>query len=177
MPIHTTAQARRARSQAPREPPLTDLKELDVLGQTPAPATSIDVCSYDSFGLNSGATIAGGSGALLVGGEAFAWRPWEARGATQLINAQGQFVLPAEAFGLFDLLWPRPDLLILGVGQRNLLLSPRTRQHIAELGMRVEALGTRNAAAEFNLLATERGVSEVAAALIPIGWKEGVGAA
>jgi NADH dehydrogenase [ubiquinone] 1 alpha subcomplex assembly factor 3 len=42
--------------------------------------------------------------------------------------------------------------------------------------MRVEVLDTRNAAAQFNLLATERGVSEVAAALIPIGWKEGVGA-
>lgn len=55
-------------------------------------------------------------------------------------------------------------------------LSPQTRQHIAELGMRVEVLDTRNAAAQFNLLATERGVSEVAAALIPIGWKEGLGA-
>ena len=53
-------------------------------------------------------------------------------------------------------------------------LSPQTRQHIAELGMRVEVLDTRNAAAQFNLLATERGVSEVAAALIPIGWKEGL---
>ena len=55
-------------------------------------------------------------------------------------------------------------------------LSPQTRQEIAKLGMRVEVLDTRNAAAQFNLLATERGVSEVAAALIPIGWKEGAGA-
>jgi hypothetical protein len=37
-------------------------------------------------------------------------------------------------------------------------------------------LDTRNAAAQFNMLATERGVSEVAAALIPIGWQEGKGA-
>lgn len=67
------------------------------------------------------------------------------------------------------------DLLIVGVGKHNLPLSPQTRQHISELGMRVEMLDTRNAAAQFNLLATERGVSEVAAALIPIGWEEGVG--
>jgi NADH dehydrogenase [ubiquinone] 1 alpha subcomplex assembly factor 3 len=65
--------------------------------------------------------------------------------------------------------------LIIGVGRHNLPLSPKTRQHISELGMRVEMLDTRNAAAQFNLLATERGVSEVAAALIPIGWEEGVG--
>lgn len=50
-------------------------------------------------------------------------------------------------------------------------LSPETKRHINSLGMRVEILDTRNAAAEFNLLATERGVNEVAAALIPIGWK------
>lgn len=55
-------------------------------------------------------------------------------------------------------------------------LSPQTRKRISELGMRVEVLDTRNAAAQFNLLATERGVSDVAAALIPIGWQDGVGA-
>lgn len=67
------------------------------------------------------------------------------------------------------------DLLVIGVGKQNVPLSPETRKHIAELGMRVEVLDTRNAAAQFNLLATERGVSEVAAALIPMGWKDGVG--
>lgn len=55
-------------------------------------------------------------------------------------------------------------------------LSPETRRHISKLGIRVEVLDTRNAASQFNLLATERGVSDVAAALIPIGWKDGVGA-
>lgn len=54
--------------------------------------------------------------------------------------------------------------------------SLETKRHIAKLGIRVEVLDTRNAAAQFNLLATERGVSDVAAALVPVGWKEGVGA-
>jgi len=48
---------------------------------------------------------------------------------------------------------------------------------ISSLGIRVDVLDTRNAVSQFNLLATERGVNDVAAALIPIGWKEGVGAA
>ncbi|KAG8424216.1 hypothetical protein J3458_001036 [Metarhizium acridum] len=141
----------------------------------PAPSTSVDVCMYDGFGLNSGLTITGGNGALLVNGEAFAWRPWEATESMELVNKKGQFDLPKDVFGIFDLLWPRPDLLVIGVGKQNLPLSPETKKHIAELGMRVEVLDTRNAAAQFNLLATERGVSEVAAALIPMGWKEGVG--
>jgi len=42
--------------------------------------------------------------------------------------------------------------------------------------MRTEILDTNNAAAQYNLLATERGVDDVAAALIPLGWKEGEGA-
>lgn len=51
-------------------------------------------------------------------------------------------------------------------------ISPETRQQIVSLGMRLEVQDTRNAAAQFNLLATERGVGDVAAALIPIGCKE-----
>jgi NADH dehydrogenase [ubiquinone] 1 alpha subcomplex assembly factor 3 len=68
------------------------------------------------------------------------------------------------------------DLFIIGTGKEIRPLSPATRAGLAEMGLRVEVLDTRNAAAQFNLLATERGVSDVAAALIPIGWQEGEGA-
>ncbi|OTA04626.1 hypothetical protein A9Z42_0052520 [Trichoderma parareesei] len=178
-PFHTTASSlsdrRRQCDMPPDNSHRTSFSELDVLGSVPVPSTSVDVCMHDGFGLNSGITIQGGDGALLVHGEAFAWRPWEASGSKRLVNDKGQFELPEEAFGLFDVLWPRPDLLVIGVGKHNLPLSPRTREHVSRLGMRVEMLDTRNAAAQFNLLATERGVSEVAAALIPIGWEEGLG--
>lgn len=65
------------------------------------------------------------------------------------------------------------DLLILGVGPQIRPLSPATRRAISNLGMRIEVLDTWNAASQYNMLATERGVEDVAAALIPIGWKEG----
>ena len=168
------------------------------MGGTPPPSTSVDVCMSDGFGLNSGITITDGDGAMLVNGEAFAWRPWRITGKMELVNKKGQFELPQEAFSMLGMLWPRPgmmaalgqefaydgmmltclllDLLIIGVGKSIVPLSPETRKHIASLGIRVEVLDTRNAAAQFNLLATERGVSEVAAALIPIGWQEGKGA-
>jgi NADH dehydrogenase [ubiquinone] 1 alpha subcomplex assembly factor 3 len=66
--------------------------------------------------------------------------------------------------------------LILGVGPEIRPVSTKTRRHLAGLGVRVEVLDTRNAAAQFNLLATERGVEDVAAALIPMGWKDEKGA-
>ena len=54
-------------------------------------------------------------------------------------------------------------------------ISPKSRQYINGLGIRIDVQDTRNAAAQFNLLSTERGVGSVAAALIPLGWKEGEG--
>ncbi|KAI2615504.1 hypothetical protein GGR54DRAFT_292605 [Hypoxylon sp. NC1633] len=158
------------------EPPPTDFEKLDVLGNTPVPSTSVDACLSDGFQLNSGKKIFDGSGVLLVGGEAFSWRPWLSRGEKRLLNKKGQWEVPNDTFGLLGLIWPRPDLLIIGLGSEMRPISPELRKHISSLGMRLEVLDTRNAAAQFNLLATERGVDDVAAALIPIGWKEGVGA-
>lgn len=65
----------------------------------------------------------------------------------------------------------RLDMLILGLGASIYPLAPETKRQINSLGIRVDIQDTRNAAAQFNLLATERGVSEIAAAMIPISWK------
>ncbi|KAI9880826.1 MAG: hypothetical protein M1830_000262 [Pleopsidium flavum] len=142
----------------------------------PAPTTSIDACLSDGFHLDSGLKIGGGSGCLLLAGEAFTWRPWEAFGKggeekTKMLNGKGQWDVQKEAWGVLDLVWPKPDLLILGLGASTYPISPQTRKYINSLGIRVDIQDTRNAAAQFNLLATERGVSNIAAALIPIGWK------
>lgn len=56
-------------------------------------------------------------------------------------------------------------------------LSPQTRRAINSLGIQVEIQDTRNAAAQYNLLATERGLDTVAAALLPLGWKDADGIA
>ncbi|KAI1463306.1 uncharacterized protein F4812DRAFT_447280 [Daldinia caldariorum] len=173
--FHTTAS--RPKDEESSSSSRADLSALDVLGNTPVPATSVDVCTSNGFHLNNGAKITDSSGVLLVNGEAFAWRPWVPRGEKRLLNKKGQWEVPNETFGLFNLLWPRPDLLILGLGPEIRPISPELRRHISSLGMRVDILDTRNAAAQYNLLATERGVDDVAAALIPIGWREGLGAA
>ncbi|SPO02915.1 uncharacterized protein DNG_05593 [Cephalotrichum gorgonifer] len=178
-PFHT---APRRQSKAQPRPPKkqisqrADFQELDVLGSTPVPATAIDNVLPMGFYLSGGVRVLEGSGVLLVNGEVLKWRPWEVTGKKEVVNKKGQFEVPAEALGVLDLLWPRPDILVIGVGPRILPLSPETRKHISAMGMRVEVLDTRNAAAQFNVLATERGVENIAAAMIPMGWKEGEGA-
>ena len=58
------------------------------------------------------------------------------------------------------------ELLIVGTGRRNLMLSPRDRSRITELGIRMDVMDTANASALYNLLATERSGGEIAAALL-----------
>ncbi|KAI9801881.1 MAG: hypothetical protein M1833_002195 [Piccolia ochrophora] len=160
------------RGPASTEDTQTDFAAMDVLGNTPGPTTAIDACLSDGFQLDNGVKIRDGSGCLLIMGEAFKWRPWEGpSGASQqsLRNKKGQWECPEAAWGVLDLVWPKPDLLILGLGPSMLPIAPNTRAYLNSLGIRIEVQDTRNAAAQFNLLATERGVRDVAAALVPLG--------
>lgn len=170
------------RGPTSREDTQTDFSAMNVLGNTPPPTTAIDACLSDGFHLDNGVKIGGGSGCLLIGGEAFSWRPWKASSTStgdmagiarpRMINAKGQWAVGENAWGVLDVVWPKPDLLILGLGLNTMPISPETRRYINSLGIRVDVQDTRNAAAQFNLLATERGVEAVAAALVPLGWRE-----
>ncbi len=109
--FHTLNAAPKSHDRGPpsTEDTQTDFGSLDVLGNTPAPSTSIDACLWDGFHLDSGVKITGGSGVLLVAGDAFSWRPWEAgNGDMKLVNEKGQFDLEDEAWGLLSLVWPKP---------------------------------------------------------------------
>jgi hypothetical protein len=94
------------RDGASHEPPPTDFSQMDVLGNTPVPSTSVDMCLPDGFRLNNGIHVKGGTGVLLVGGEAFAWRPWSV--SNRLVNDKGQWEADAAAFGVLSMVWPRP---------------------------------------------------------------------
>ncbi|KAF2430462.1 hypothetical protein EJ08DRAFT_244543 [Tothia fuscella] len=182
--LHTTkavnanrAPKSRDRGPASKEDTQTDFGALNVLGNTPPPASSIESTSTDGFTFDNQLRVSG-CGVLLVGGEVFRWKPWtrnigDEEGGRKMLNGKGQWDVDQGAWGVLDLVWPKPDLLIIGTGPTIIPISPATRRHINDLGIRVEVQDTRNAAAQFNLLATERGVQQVAAALIPLGWKDG----
>jgi NADH dehydrogenase [ubiquinone] 1 alpha subcomplex assembly factor 3 len=96
-----------------KETTQTDFPTLDVLGGTPAPSTSIDACVWDGFHLNSGAKITNGAGVLLLGGESFGWRPWNAgksQEGKRLLNDKGQWEVDDEAWGVLEVVWPKPGM-------------------------------------------------------------------
>ena len=97
-----------------REDTQTDFGSLNVLSDAPPPTTSIDACLADGFHLDNGLKIGGGSGCLLIAGEAFSWKPWEANGKVggldrvNMINTRGQWAVEKGAWGVLDLVWPKP---------------------------------------------------------------------
>lgn len=140
--LHTSPSrpAKRARAhndeEIPDGPPTTDFSRMDMLGQTPAPSTSVDICSSDGFKLNSGVSIYDGNGVILVGGEAFAWRPWGPD--LKLVNAKGQWEVREEAFAVLDLLWPRPGTTHTYYTPPHRLLSSIWGDVMADLGCHMQ---------------------------------------
>ena len=89
------------RGPASTESTQTDFGNMDVFSNSPAPTASIDACTSDGFHLDNGVKISDGSGLLLVAGEAFRWRPWEAGGRGRLINGRGQWDVGKWGLGTF----------------------------------------------------------------------------
>lgn len=117
----------KSRDRGPKsdEDTQTDFSALDVLRNTAPPATSIDACTDDGFALNNNTRVSG-CGLLLVGGEAFRWRPWVRDGdaaatatatatkalSGRLRNAKGQWDVDEAAWGVLELVWPKPGTFI-----------------------------------------------------------------
>lgn len=108
----------KSRDRGPKsdEDTQTDFGALDVLRNTAAPATGIDATMSDGFALNNQMRVVG-SGLLLVGGEAFKWRPWAKEGrqegpdlgeGAKLRNAKGQWEVNEGSWGILELCWPKP---------------------------------------------------------------------
>jgi len=101
-------QDKRPRSE---EKTQTDFGKLNVFADVPPPASSIETCYPDGFQLANGVAVRD-SGMLLVGGEVFHWLPWNTtRGNSDpasLMRRGGTCHIDAEAWTVFDLIWPKP---------------------------------------------------------------------
>lgn len=153
--------------------------ELDVLSGLPIPASAVDSVFDDGFLLNNGQEIHG-DGVFLLNNDVFRWKALiqgsgdevtrELEGATAKARRTGVLELNDEVWGVLDVVYPKPDLLIIGTGHRTLLLHPNSRKWIQGMGINLDVMDTQHAAAQYNLLATERPGTQVAAALMMAGF-------
>ncbi|KAF9226767.1 DUF498-domain-containing protein [Gyrodon lividus] len=113
-------------------------------------------------------------GLVLVGavvfldGKVFLWDvPGSAKGQGGMSNWQGW---KREHWGVFEVVVPKPEILIFGTGPRMELVPSSIRAYMKELGIQMDVMDTKNACSTYNLLAEEG--RRVAAALLPIEPKK-----
>jgi hypothetical protein len=75
--------------------------------------------------------------------------------------------LNQEIIDILSLVYPKPELLITGLGKRTRMLGPLTKEKLNKLGIRVETSDTKSSALNYDLLATERSPALVAAIMLP----------
>ncbi|KAJ1308954.1 hypothetical protein OPQ81_004637 [Rhizoctonia solani] len=128
----------------------------NILGDGPAPAVQVKSAGEKGIELADGLILPGAC--IFLAGRVFLWDVptpndrWTNWGL--------------EHFEVFDVVVPKPELLLLGTGKSAMLPPPRFREYLSRTGVQIDIMDTRNACSTYNLLAEEG--RRVAAALLPI---------
>jgi len=71
---------------------------------------------------------------------------------------------------LLRVIYPKPELMVLGSGKQTRMISKATREGFNKLGIRLDINDTQHAAMNYDMLATERTPALVGALLLPSNW-------
>ncbi|KAJ7068820.1 DUF498-domain-containing protein [Mycena amicta] len=130
----------------------------NILGSDSPPPTQIASVSSSGILLQDGLLLPGAT--ILLDGKVFLWDVPES-------VAQWR----REHLALFEVVVPRPEILILGTGEELTHPPPSFRALLTDLGIQVDVMSTRNACSTYNLLAEEgRRVAAALAPLTPHRW-------
>ncbi|GJJ70142.1 NADH dehydrogenase [ubiquinone] 1 alpha subcomplex assembly factor 3 [Entomortierella parvispora] len=155
---------------------------MNMFNDRESKTVSITTCTKHGFVTTEAITLQGP--VLCIGGQVFLWDIFQKGGAvdrslsatTTATTGTGTTArsifetmdepTAREIFKIFELMNPRPEILVVGTGKAFAPLSPAVRSVIRSLGLQVDMMSTANAAATYNMLAEEG--REVAAALLPL---------
>ncbi|KAK5823469.1 NADH dehydrogenase 1 alpha subcomplex assembly factor 3 [Linnemannia elongata] len=155
---------------------------MNMFNERESRTVSVTTCTKHGFVTTEAITLQGP--VLCIGGQVFLWDIFKEGGAVDKYlkknnAASSSPQQPArsifevmdedtakEIFKVFELMNPRPEILIVGTGKAFAPLSPAVRAVVRSLGLQVDMMSTANAAATYNMLAEEG--REVAAALLPL---------
>jgi len=125
----------------------------NILGGGPAPPVQVKSIGEEGIQLADGLVIP--SACIFLNGQVFLWnvppKPWKD--------------WTRDHFRIFDVVVPKPEILLLGTGKSVAQLPPALRNHLNQAGIKVDVMDTWNACSTYNLLAEEG--RRVAAALLP----------
>ncbi|TCD63965.1 hypothetical protein EIP91_004734 [Steccherinum ochraceum] len=142
-PLHTTPPAR----QIP-----TALNNILAGGATPA--VQVKTITSEGIELEDGLIIP--SACIFLNGKVLLWDTPE-----QLWDGWKE-----EHFEVFEVVVPKPEILLLGTGKTVVPPPPSIRQYLSKIGVQIDVMNTWNACSTYNLLSEEG--RRVAAALLPV---------
>ncbi|KAK9761959.1 hypothetical protein K7432_012734 [Basidiobolus ranarum] len=122
-------------------------------------APSIDVIGIDKFTLSDGEKIEGPI--IILNGSVFEWSVPYGKGQDSKPFSEWT----PEMFKLFEVVSPKPEILVLGTGDDLIPLPEKLRQYLFKQGIQIEIQNTRSACQTYNVLLDED--RAVSTALIP----------
>ncbi|WVQ79360.1 hypothetical protein IAT38_001457 [Cryptococcus sp. DSM 104549] len=151
----------------PLPPTRRHFENIIAPSESGSPALTISKLTPRGFIFSDDLRIPGG--AILHSGRALLWDvdpPEEAKavgkgGLERVWEGWG-----VERFGVFELVVPRPEIVLFGTGHRAMPAPKRFREYFSSLGIQLDVMDTRNAASTYNLLIEEG--RRVSAALCPL---------
>ncbi|KLO08459.1 hypothetical protein SCHPADRAFT_880544 [Schizopora paradoxa] len=134
-----------------------------------APAVQVRTVTPAGIELHDGLTIPGAC--IFIDGQVFMWKVPNSLVAFGSNNAKpaSPWSMPGwgkEYFELFDVVIPKPEILLLGTGSTVSHPPPSIRSYLNSIGIQLDVFDTWNACTTYNLLAEEG--RRVAAALLPL---------
>lgn len=148
--------------------PVDMIKKNDILMFSQKPMNYIESVKSNGFHLANNLLISSPDaqgntiGTLLLETETF---EVNLTNAYKIING---FIVEfdQEILQIFEKVHPKPELLVVGLGNKSRILSEANRKYLSFLGLQLEASDSNNAAQNYDLLATER-PNVIAALLLP----------
>jgi len=142
-------------ASAPRRRPEAPTVFTNILAGDTPPPVQVSSVSADGIQLSDGLIIS--SSCIFVEGKVLLW--------DVPLGADLWSKWRKEHLEVFEVVVPRPEILLLGTGERISMPPPFIRTYLNTLGIQLDIMDTRNACSTYNLLAEEG--RRVAAALLP----------
>lgn len=139
-----------------------NLAKYDIYALSDKPENNVEMISNDSIVFSNLKVVKSPNGALLLDNQIF-----EIDVSKTKIENDVIVEFDPKVIEILSLVYPKPELVVLGMGKKTRMLGPKSRQGFNELGIRVESGDTKSSALSYDLLATERSPSFVASIMLP----------
>ncbi|GME88060.1 unnamed protein product [[Candida] boidinii] len=152
-----------------------NLSQVDILSLSETPRNNIEMISSDSIVFSNLKVIRSPQtiddkkciiSGLLLDNQIFEMNLGSIEDNLVKINGI-QISIDESVLKIFELIYPKPELLVIGLGAKPRLLSPETRKFFSNLGIKLEISDTKHSALNYDLLATERSPGLVGALILP----------